>query len=205
MKNILLLAVCFFALVSVNAQRRDGGENPQGRQGGQGNQTREMPEFNASNVAGILKYDNVLVAKKLKVKEDSVKKSIHQALSKYNNEIDEIAVLYKDSLDAVNLLMNTAAKDAMRNGNREMMQNLRRVVQQKIKPVRERVKKNEMTLNESMKVVLVEKQYEKWMKFQRAEKRALNPRQNQDGGAGDTRPNGGGSQGGRNQGGGERR
>lgn len=200
MKNSLLLVVCFFTLVGVNAQRRGGGENPQGRQGGQGNQTREIPEFNASNVVGILKYDDVLVIKKLKVKEDSVKKSIRQALSKYNREIDEIAVLYKDSLDAVNILMNTAAKDAMRNGNREIMQNVRRVTQQKMKPVRERVKKNDMALNESMKAVLDEKQYEKWMKFQKVEKQALNPRQNQEGGPGNGRPNGGG-----NQGGGQRR
>jgi len=198
MKNILFLVFCFITLVTTNAQRRGGGL-PQGRQAVQGNQAREIPEFNASNVVGVIKYDEVLIIKKLKVKDDSDKNAIKQAISKYNREIDELALFYKDSLDAVNTLINTVAKNAMQNGDREIMQNVRRVTQSKMRPIREAVRNNEMVLNESMKAILDEKQFEKWLKYQNAKKQALNPRQRQDEDRGNVRQNGGGGSGGGGQ------
>lgn len=194
MKNSLLIVLCFFSLVSVNAQRRGGA--PPGEQGGQ---QRGMPEFNASNVVGIFKYDDVLVVKKLKVKKDSDKNNIKIAISKYNREMDELALFYKDSLDAVNTLVNTVARSAMQNDDREIMQNVRRVTQSKMRPVREAVKNNEIVLNELMEAILDEKQFEKWLKYQKEKKQALNPRQRQDDDRGNARQNGDGAQGGGGQ------
>ena len=110
--------------------------------------------------------------------------------------MSEIGLLNKGNFDTLNIYVNAAREVAMSNrnqngsnrqmnssgGNSQMgsgndaMRNVRKLVREKIEPVKWDVEAEENALNINLESLLNEKQYEKWLKYQKKVKEALNPK-----------------------------
>ncbi|WP_282135928.1 hypothetical protein [Seonamhaeicola maritimus] len=203
MKHILFF-FSFISVIGLNAQR----QGSSGRSG-QGNSMRQMPQgqraiaFEASNAAGIAYYDVNKTIKRLKIKGDNkLKFAVEKSINNYNQNVKKIALQNKHNFDTLNVYMNDVMKSLQAGGDRSKIQNIRGSVQEKIRPVRRSVMKEESKLNDDLNGLLNEKQFKKWKNYQIEVKASLRPdRSNGD------RPNrntSGNSQRGFNQQGGQR-
>ncbi len=208
--RVLLSIVITLSFSLVYAQPGGGGGGMQGggmRGGGQGGggmqQQREIPEFDAAKTVGIFNYDTAEVIKKLKLKkkEKDLELDIKRAVSNYNNNINEIALLNKDNFDTLNVFMNTIIKSSMANrqdnrggGQGQMggsrmergensgaeddnpMSKARKLAREKTQPARIAVREEENKLNNRLEALLSEKKYNKWLKYQEDIKEDLNPK-----------------------------
>ncbi|WP_298496561.1 hypothetical protein [uncultured Algibacter sp.] len=202
-----IFALIFVLSISfTNAQPGGGmqGGSSQGgmRQGGGMQERQERPEFNASQIAGIFSYDDNEAVKKIKIKrkEKELILNVKKAINKYNNNIQEIALLNKDNFDTLNVFVNNIMKFAMtnrgqqqsnsgmqrgggmqddydmqNNDSRDVMRNVMRLSKEKIKPAKMAVNKEEIKLNKKLESILDEKQYQKWLKYQEDFKEDMQP------------------------------
>ncbi|MFY9241699.1 MAG: hypothetical protein WAO74_01585 [Polaribacter sp.] len=187
MKNIILL-LTLLTSTFIYAQRGGGGMGggrPQQNQNRQQGTEREVKEFNASDVAGIFYYDVAEVIKKIKVKDDEIKASTSKALKEYNFKIKEISFLNSDKFKDVDVLMkssraNRGFRQRSSNNNTDQqpkeVDSLRIKVNKIIRPISRDVNNNEEILNESLKSILSEKQFKKWLKYQENIKEELAPK-----------------------------
>lgn len=187
MKNIL--AIVFVLGISLTyAQPGGGGMGGQqqgggmGQRGGMQQQQEKMPEFNASQVAGIFKYDVEEAVKRIKIKKDKkLIQSVSRAIGTYNINMDEIALLNKDNFDTLNVYVNTTLKskrgqkggqqmgsnnDSRREGSDSKMDDPNELIKAKIDPAKAAVNKQEQNLNKTLEALLNKKQYAKWLKYQ---------------------------------------
>ena len=175
--TVLIVLQVTFSL----AQVRPGGQRPQGRS--QNAPNRENIKFEASKVAGILKFDSDEILKKLKIKEaDSIFISVTKAVETYNHNIEEIALLNKDLLDGLDLVVNETTKSGA--NNQEAIFEIRKRIKVKLKPVRDSIKIEDEKLSSVLKSILDEKQFEKWEKYEKLERGKLMPKRQEQ-----TRPN----------------
>lgn len=215
--------------------QRGGGQG--GGQNGQQQERPEMREFKASEVAGIFNYDDTEALKKIKIKKNDkdLQLKVRRAIINYNNKVNEIALLNKDNFDTLNVFVNAIMKERSANrgqgqrgqgdqndqmggdddrrggtnddakAEREQMKEL---IEQKVNPARIGVRKAEKKLNTELESMLSEKQYNKWLKYQKKVKDDLNPKeetqQNNNRGGMQGGMQGGGRQGGGGGGGGMR-
>ncbi|MBP0902567.1 hypothetical protein ACFSKN_02965 [Mariniflexile gromovii] len=196
MKKILLL-VFVLSMSLAYAQRGGGGMGgPQqgggmGQRGGGMQQQEEMPEFNATQVAGIFKYDAEEAMKKSKIKKDkNLIQNVSRAIGTYNIKMDEIALLNKDNFDTLNVYVNTTLKSKRgQRGNQQMggdnnsrerytdtKDDPKALINAKIQPAKDAVKKAEQNLNKTLEALLSEKQYGKWLKYQEKTKEEKQPK-----------------------------
>lgn len=182
--RVLLLLISIASFNFTNAQFGGGGGN---RQGGlnQGGQQRERPsvrEFKASEVAGILNYDASEVIKKVKIKDNALQLHVKKAIVNYNTEINKIALLNKANFDTLNVYVNALIKFRANNRGKEsngIRNNSRELIREKINPVRVEVQKVEKKLNKELELLLDEKQFNKWFKYQKQIKDDLKPNRNE--------------------------
>lgn len=195
MKNLFLIALFLFN-ISFYAQPPGGGRSGGGRQNQNQNdqkEEREIKEFSASEVAGIFYYDIEEVIKKIKVKDESVQNKVKTALKDYNFKVKEIAFLNSVKFNELDIIMKSMKGSRNRksenNSNNNIVNNgdetnkeesLKEKVNKVIRPVREELKQNEEILNETLKVLLSEKQQKKWLKYQEKKKDSLKPEEKPD-------------------------
>ncbi|MBU3012178.1 hypothetical protein KO506_12245 [Polaribacter vadi] len=177
--------IFFAALLLVNSlifsqgmRNGGGGMNQQNRQG----ETREVKEFKASEAAGIFYYETDVVIKKIKVKDDQLKIKVKKVISNYNFKVKEIAFLNSVKFSDLNVVVNTS----MSSGNREEGVKMREKVEEVIKPVKEEILIHEEELNKNLENILSEKQFKKWVKYQKNKRDSLEPKKhnNEEGGRG---------------------
>lgn len=241
-----ILAIVFVLSISFTYAQPGGGGGGGGGMRGGGSQgggmgqsggmqeRKERPEFKASQVAGIFSYDDNEAVKKIKIKgkDNQLILSVRKAISKYNNNIQEIALLNKDNFDTLNVFMNTIMKSAMssrgqgqqsnsgmqrgggmqddndmqNNDSKDVMRNAMQLSKEKIEPAKRAVEQEERKLNNKLEAILNEKQYKKWLKYQEDVKEDMQPEKpsnnRQQGGQGQSQ--GGGMGGGSRGGGGMR-
>ena len=184
MKNSILLI--FLVLLSLNfyAQPPNGnGNRPQ--QNRQANQKKEPKKFNAENIAGIFYYDTKEVIKKLKIKDDKKKYSVSKFLKNYNSDIREISFSNSEKLKALNVFVDSNRKkrgpqafdddnddeDSDKKGD-----GMREKIDKIIRPIRNQVHEKEIKLNDNLESILSEKQFGKWIKYQKNLKDKLRPK-----------------------------
>ncbi len=167
MKKSLFLIILLFQSVLSFAQM-------QGQRSGQGQTS--MPKFNAKNVAGILKYDEVKINKKLGIKDNDLKKNIYKPLSVYNKKVDEIIFLNTPKLEKIEREVNLQREIAMANKDRQAMMGIMDEAKKEIAPIKKKIIEANKILNEQLKKILSEKQYKKWLKYQANKKKALKPK-----------------------------
>lgn len=194
MKKLIFLLI-FLQLSICFAQRSNGGR----RGGGNDVQTsekREIPKFEAKKAAGILEYKTKKVLKKLKLKNsDSISKAIAIHIESYNTEINKIKIINKDLFEGLDVVVNQNTEAAIRNKNREVMQETRKMTEEKLGPIRNEIKTHQEQLNSSLESILTEKQNKKWLTYQKTEREKLRPKKPQGNNARKRSNNGSGQQG----------
>ena len=221
----VLASILSFSVMS--AQRGGGGQGGGARGGNSGAEQQQRKEitFEAAKAAGIFNYDDVEAIKKIKIKkkDEALILNVRQGLERYNNKVNEIALLNKDNFDTINVYMNTVIKESrsIRSQNRETgsygsmergeedqnsaMSVARKLSKEKIDPAKKAIKIAEEKLNADMEGLLSEKQYTKWLKYQVQVKEELNPKPESKSSSDVIQSQGGGRQGGGSRGGGRMR
>ena len=209
MKKLLILSAILLT-ISFYAQPPNGGGNMRSpSQRGQNNAEKPR-EFKASNAAGILYYDADKVVKRIKVKKPSLQSEIKLFLKEYNNKIKNIALLNSEKFEELNEEMKKYKPSQNRNfsnqnygettddddeTNNEGV-NIRKKVAKVIRPIKKEIRILERELNTNLEANLSEKQFEKWMKYQKSKKDKLMPKRQQNNNGGNRGnggpPNGGG-------------
>jgi hypothetical protein len=192
--RVILVLLCVLSFSFVQAQPGGGppGGGPPGENSSGGGQERpEMVEFNASKIVGIFNYDDEAAIKKIKIKkkDEELTLKVRKAIAGYNNRINEIALLNKDNFDTLNVYVNAKMKAMESSRNDSDSRNAdrgdvsgdskedpdRAIVEEKLKPAKLEVAKAEKKLNTTLKGILSEKQYNKWIKYQTKIKSEQNP------------------------------
>lgn len=169
MKKLLLLFILLFQSGLSFAQM-------QGQRSGQAQGQTSMPEFKAKNVAGILKYDEDNVYKKLGIKDVAMKQKIYKSLSEYHNKIDEILFLNNPKLKKIENKVNTQREIATANKDRQAMMEIMDEARKELAPIKKEVIEANEIVNHELEKILSEKQYKKWLKYQANKKKSLKPK-----------------------------
>lgn len=169
MKILLLLFILLFQSSLSFAQM-------QGQRSGQGQGQTSMSEFKAKNVAGILKYDEDNVYKKLGIKDDAIKQKIYKSLSEYHNKIDEILFLNNPKLKKIENKVNTQREIATVNKDRQAMMEIMDEARKELAPIKKEVIEANEIVNQELEKILSGKQYKKWLKYQANKKKSLKPK-----------------------------
>lgn len=173
----LALFFCLTIVGTTYAQRQNGGRRGGGAAGGQSSATREMPKFESQKVAGLFEYSAKKVIKKLKLKKgDSLAIEVTSHIEAYNANINQIKTDNKDLFEGLDIVVNQNLETARNNRNRELMQETFRMVEEKLKPIRDEVKLHQDQLDASLKEILSEDENEKWLEFKKSELEKLRPR-----------------------------
>ena len=167
MKKIFLLSILMIHSVLSFAQMNGKG---------QGQTQMTMPKFNAEKAAGILKYDEDKVYKKLNIKDSTTKQEVSKSLTGYNKVIDEIIFLNSPKFKKIEQEVNSQREIAMANKDRQAMMGIMEATREKLAPVKKKVIDANKNLNQELEKLLTEKQYKKWIKYQASKKRALKPK-----------------------------
>lgn len=138
------------------------------------NQEPKMLEYKAKNIVGIFYYNIDEVITKIKVKKEDTKNKVSQELRTYNNKIKDIEFLNSMKLKEVETVVNNLGPQSRTNA--DIRDRIRKLIETTIPPVRDTVFAREKELNQKMEVVLSEKQYKKWLKYQRNLRESLLPK-----------------------------
>ncbi|KGL62911.1 hypothetical protein [Polaribacter sp. Hel1_85] len=174
MKNVIFIVITFLSF-NVFAQPPGGGGRRQQGQSPQSNQTQKEVKFNASNMAGVFYYDIKEVIKKTKVKGDNNQFLVSKELKNYNFKVKEISFLNSKKFTDLDVVVNSISK----GGDMEARKNLRKKVDELIKPVRDDIHEIEKELNDNLEKILSEKQFKKWLKYQKKKKESFQPKRPQ--------------------------
>lgn len=183
MKKIIFINFLFLTIY-FNAQPPNGSGSMM-RSPNRDLNTNEKPrEFNASKVAGIFYYNIKKTLKKLKVKDNKLEATIGNYLKDYNNKVQNLALLNTEKFLVLNELMKNSRSFQNRdetnaNETHTGKVNMRQQIRTVISPVRKEIKTFEYDLNTNMEVILSEKQFNKWLKYQKSIKDDLKPTRQQ--------------------------
>ena len=138
---------------------------------------QKAQKFNASNVAGIFYYDIDKAIKKTKVKKEEKQLSVKKIIKNYNLKIKEISFLNSQKFSDLNLVVNSGSKNILPEERMKM----RKKVNEIIRPIRDEIHELEKELNNNLEEILTEKQFKKWLKYQKKQKENLMPKRVQNG------------------------
>ncbi|MEO1253355.1 MAG: hypothetical protein AAFY41_00535 [Bacteroidota bacterium] len=131
---------------------------------------QQIPDFDAEKAAGIVTYDTEKVIKKLKVEDLKAKQSIAKSIEQYNMKMYELSDTHAATFQELNAYFERQVQVAIRNRDRSQMDGFKTKVKETIPPIKKEVIVHENALNESMQSLLDDKQFNKWMKYQKSQK-----------------------------------
>lgn len=165
MKKLLILSIILlqsgFSFAQMQGQRQTQGT---------------MPKFNAKNAAGIIKYDNEKIFKKLSIKDDAKKQNMSKVFTEYNRIIDDIIFLNTPKLTKLEREVSVQKEIAMINKDQQAMIGVQEEIRKELAPIKNQINGATKDLNQKLGKVLSEKQYKKWLKYQASKKKALKPK-----------------------------
>jgi len=164
-KYIFLL----FVLTSFLAQSQFGGmRNQRQRQMPQTQQAPPEPNFQVEKYLGIVVYDIEKAAKKTGVKLSSdVGKQFSKLLTAYNKDIKDIRRINSFTLRSTKEMVENFQKNAAKTGDLSNQLEVQKKMADNLKPISETLKIEDVKLAKSIKSILSEKQYKKWLKYNR--------------------------------------
>ena len=175
MKKIIFL-IAFLQLSVCFAQRPIGGRGS-GTNIDKTSKRKEMPKFEAAKAAGILVFESKKILKKLKLKKnDSISELLNTHVDNYNKEIENIKITNKDLFEGLDLVVNQNMEAAVSNKNRKVMHETRRMIKEKLDPIRVEVQTHQDKLNALLEPIFTEAQNTKWLSYQKSEKEKLTPK-----------------------------
>jgi hypothetical protein len=165
MKKIILLLILAFTFT---AQAQYGSRNSQ-RQSQMGPQTQQQPpepDFNIKRYIGIVNYDVEKTAKKTSIKLSSKEgKEFSKVLTKYNKDIKDITRINSFLLRSTKDMIDNFQKSSRKSGDFSNQKKVQKKMGENIKPILETLKVEDKKLNSTMKDLLSEKQYKKFIKY----------------------------------------
>lgn len=164
-KLILLLALITFG--NLKAQMMNGGmQNQRQRQMMQTPEKAPEPNFDVELYLGIVVYDIEKTANKISVKLTSDEgKTFSDILTNYNNKIKQIKRINSFTLNSSKELVENFQKNAIKNRDFSNQAEVQKKLAADLKPISETLKTEDQKLDADIKKMLSEKQYEKWIKF----------------------------------------
>lgn len=164
-KYIFLL----FVFTSFLAQSQFGGmRNQRQRQMPQTQRTPPEPNFKIDRYIGIVFYDIKKAAKKSSVKLKSKEgKVFSSALTKYNKDVKDIRRINSFTLRSTKEMVENFQKKARDTGDFSNQIEVQKKMGENLKPIVETLKVEDMKLVKTLKEILSEKQYKKWIKYSR--------------------------------------
>ena len=183
MRNIFtLFFVCFS---SVLLAQRPGGQNPSSIK------VPDSAQFKAEKMAGIHNYDIDKILKKLKIKKaDSTALPVKAALTNFNEKLAQIGLINKDLFEGLDVVVSMNIKTAVKYKNRETIMSTMKMAIEKLEPIVLEVKQKEKELNETLEKVLPTSKFDKWKKYQKAEREKRLPKIGERTNGNRRRPNG---------------
>ena len=168
------LCILFLTLSSFITYSQMGGMNRQNqrqRQRQQMPQTpREPPKFNykIEKYLGIVIYNIEKAAKKSKVKLKSEEgKKFFSILTAYNKDIKDIRRINSFTLRSTKEMVENFQRNAQKTGDASGQKKIQETMMESLKPISETLKTEDLKLDKTMKELLSEKQYKKWIKYNR--------------------------------------
>lgn len=160
-----------FVLTSFIAHSQFGGMRNQGmrQQMPQTSQQAPEPNFNVEKYLGIFIYDDIeKAAKKSSIKLSSDEgKQFSNLLIKYNKKIKDIRRINSFTMRSTKEMVESFQKNAMSTGDISNQQEIQKKMIENLKPIAQTLKTEDLKLVKSLKKLLSEKQYNKWIKYNR--------------------------------------
>ena len=166
MKKIFLLLILGFT-VTAKAQYGYGNSQRQ-NQMMQTEQQAPEPNFDVERYIGIVNYDIEKAAKKSSIKLSSAEgQAFSKILTKYNQDIKDITRINTFVLKSTKDMVENFQKTVMKTGDNSSQKKVMITMGENLKPIAEILKKEDLQLDKKMKDLLSEKQYKKWIKYNR--------------------------------------
>lgn len=162
MKNLFILFIVLFTTIS-HAQMRNGMRQ---RQMNQTSQQPAEPDFKVEKYIGIVIYDIKKSAKKSGVKMSSATgKTFSKTLTEYNKRISDIKRINSFVLRSTKDMVDNFQKTSMKTGDFSNQPKVVKKMNENLKPLIETLKKEDLLFDKKIKNLLSEKQYKKWIKY----------------------------------------
>jgi len=135
-------------------------------------QKPKAPKFDTDKAVGYIEYEFEKVAKKIKLKSsDKNISNIEYAFKVYNKTIFDIKRLHSFTIKEMKATVEFRQKEAIDSKDFSKLAPLQKEVNKTFKPIIEDLKKEEEKLDEKLKKLLSDKQFEKWIKYKKKEKK----------------------------------
>ena len=131
---------------------------------------QQIPDFDAGEVAGIVTYDTEKVIKKIKVEDGNLKQFVAKSIEAYNMEMYQLSDAHAATFQKLNAYFERQVQVAIRNRDKSQMNGFKAKVRETIPPIKKEVIEHEKELNDAMQSVLDDKQFHKWLKYQKSQK-----------------------------------
>jgi hypothetical protein len=168
MKKLLIL---FLTLSSFITYSQFGGRNQRNQRQRQMPQTPQKapePNFQVEKYLGIIIYDIEKAAKKSKIKMSSDEgKKFSQTLIAYNKEIKAIRRINSFTLRSTKEMVENFQKNAQQNRDPTGQKKMQKTMMANLKPISAILKTKDLKLDGTIKEFLSERQYKKWIKYNR--------------------------------------
>lgn len=176
--KIYILFTFFLTFTSLLFSQQRGNTRNSSQQQGQNSQMAQ-PKVNPQNMARIIMYDYEEVIKKLKIKKAPKQTVIAQAISKHNSKINELKTFNYETFDNVTSFLTKKRNEAKLSRDFSTMRESQMQANEMLAPIRKKVLLQKNALNTTFEKELSEKEYKKWLKYQEAELKKLNPKASQ--------------------------
>ena len=168
MKKIILLFI-FGCAFTAQAQYGNGQRNGQRQQRQGASQTPQKapkPKFEVEKFLGIIVYDIKKAAKKTSIKLSSKEgKEFSKVLTKFNKDIKGITRINSFSLKGTKEMVESFQKKSMESGDFSNQRNVQKKMNERLKPIAITLRGEDKKLDKTMKGLLSENQYKKWIKY----------------------------------------
>ena len=166
MKKIIFFLVLSSAF-TVRAQYGYGnGQRQQQRQTVQAPQETPKPNFDVKKHVGIIVYETEKAAKKSGIKLKSKQgDKFCKIIVDYNKSIKDITRINSFLLKSTKDVVENFQKNALKNGDFSEQPKVLKKMNEDLKPIYETVRVEKEKLDKSMKGLLSEKIYKKWIRY----------------------------------------
>tara|TARA_R110001592_G_scaffold35847_6_gene121486 strand:+ start:291 stop:839 length:549 start_codon:yes stop_codon:yes gene_type:complete len=168
MKKLILLIVlcCAFTAEAQYGNRQRNGQRQRQTAIPQTQQKAPEPNFEVEKYLGIVVYDIEKAAKKSSIKLTSEEgKLFSKTLTAYNKDVKGITRINSFLLRSTKEMVENFQKISMKSGDFSQQPEIVKKMNDNLEPISNTLKEEDKKLDATMKGLLSEKQYRKWIKF----------------------------------------
>lgn len=170
-KKVILISFLLFSITTEAQYGSPYGSQYNRRQSMQPRQPRaaqqpRAPEINVEKAVGLVFYNTEKISKKVGVKKSSnTFKKMSSIFNSFNKELKQIKRINTFLFSEGKSKMEAAQKESMKNRDFSALRKANKEVTESFKPIIKVIDDKEKTLDVTMKEILSEKQYRKWIKY----------------------------------------